>query len=172
MSLSGMIRHTNYLKNDNKSVVPEEMTNKDAQSHKRTISGIGAFLGLIALTAAFLSPQIAKAIDPPSKPLEQIVVDSASRIVDAAKAKAAGQEYTRNTPIQKRPSRFIYPIVICLGMFAAGLGITGLLRSEDRTLASGAVALGIGAAVVQFSLMILGAILILFLIFAVISFIS
>jgi shikimate kinase len=39
-------------------------------------------------------------------------------------------------------------------MFAALLGVVGGLRSEDRFLSGGAVALGIGAAVVQWSILI------------------
>ncbi|MDF1659509.1 MAG: hypothetical protein P1U58_17970 [Verrucomicrobiales bacterium] len=149
------------------------MTDDSPETKKRIVSGIGMILGLIALAAAFLSPHIAEAIDPPTPPIEEVTVDLASRLIDAAKAKAAGEEYqSAATPSPKLPSRFIYPFVIGLGMIAAAFGIAALIRSEDRTMAGGAIALGIGAAVVQWSMMIVGAILLVFLVIAVFAFLT
>ncbi len=119
----------------------------------------GLVVGLVALAAAFLSPTIAEAIDPPGPPLEEVAVDLASKILDAAKAKAAGKEYQAAAAAPPLPSRFIYPAVVGLGMFAAALGVLAFARSEDRTMAGGAIALGVGAALIQWSMMMVGAIL-------------
>lgn len=145
---------------------------KPKPTKKRLAAGIGLIVGLVALTAAFLSPQIAEAIDPPTPPLEEVAVDFASRIIDAAKAKATGEEYQPAAAAPQSPSRFIYPAVVGLGMLAAALGIAAFMRSEDRTMAGGAIALGIGAAVVQWSMMMVGAILLILLVVAIIGFLT
>lgn len=145
------------------------MTDEPGPTKKRLVSAVGLIVGLVALAAAFLSPTIAEAINPPTPPVEEVAVDLASRLIDAAKAKASGQEYRPATAPEPLPSRFIYPVVIVLGMIAAALGVIALIRSEDRTMAGGAIAIGVGAAVVQWSMMIVGAILVVFLIVAVIA---
>ena len=150
----------------------QNMTDESPQTRKRLISGVGMILGLIALATAFLSPTIAEAIDPPAPPIEEVTVDLATRLIDAAKAKAAGKEYEAAVASPKLPSQFLYPLVIGLGMIAAAFGIAALIRSEDRTMAGGAIALGIGAAVIQWSMMIVGAILLVLLVIAVIGFLT
>lgn len=145
---------------------------KPKRTKKRLTAGIGLIVGLVALAAAFLSPQIAEAIDPPTPPVEEVAVDLASRIIDAAKAKATGEEYQPAAAPQQLPSRFIYPVVVGLGMIAAAFGVAAFIRSEDRTMAGGAIALGIGAAVVQWSMMMVGAILLILLVVAIIGFLT
>lgn len=150
-------------------IADKNMTDEPKRMKKCLAGGIGLILGLVALAAAFLSPQIAEAIDPPKPPLEQVAVDLASRIVEAAKAKATGEEYQPAVVSRELPSRFIYPAVVALGMIAAAFGVAAFIRSEDRTMACGAIALGVGAAVVQWSMMMLGAILLILLVVAVIG---
>ncbi|MBB5351821.1 hypothetical protein HNR46_002060 [Haloferula luteola] len=94
---------------------------KPERTKNRLIAGIGMIVGLVALAAAFLSPQIAEAIDPPKPPVEEVAVDLASRIIDAAKAKAKGEEYQPAAAPRQLPSRFIYPAVVGFGMIAAAL---------------------------------------------------
>lgn len=142
---------------------------KPKRTKKRLVAGIGLIVGLVALAAALLSPQIAEAIDPPTPPLEEVAVDLASRIIDAAKAKATGEEYQTTAATRQLPSRFIYPAVVGLGMIAAAFGVAAFMRSEDRTMAGGAIALGVGAAVVQWSMMMVGAILFVLLVVAIIG---
>lgn len=150
----------------------KDMTEEPRRKKSRLLAGIGLVIGLVALAAAFLSPNIAEAIDPPSPPIEEVAVDLASKLIDAAKAKAAGQRYQPAAATQELPSRFIYPVVVGLGMLAAALGVAALIRSEDRTMAGGAIALGVGAAFVQWSMMIVGALLVVFLVVAVIAVLS
>ena len=115
----------------NKFCCAKEMSDesKPNRTKKRLAAGIGLIVGLVALAAAFLSPQIAEAIDPPTPPVEEVAVDLASRIIDAAKAKATGQEYQPEAAPQQLPSRFIYPVVIGLGMIAAAFGVAAFIRS-------------------------------------------
>jgi hypothetical protein len=136
---------------------------------KRTFGVTGVLLGFIALAAAFLSPWIQRAIDPPPKPIEERAVNFAGRLAEAAKAKMKGETYSPASVAEPLPSRFVVPSVIGLGMVAVGLGIVSLLASEHRPLGSSAIALGVSAAVVQWSLVVAGAILLLLLVFAVMS---
>ena len=147
----------------------QEMSDESKQTKKRLVAGIGLIIGLVALAAAFLSPNIAQAIDPPTPPVEEVVVDLAARVIDAAKAKATGEEYRPAAVVPEIPSRFIYPAVVGLGILAAALGVAALFRSEDRTMAGGAIALGVGAVVVQWAMMLVGAILLLLLVLAIIG---
>ena len=139
-------------------------------SKPRLLGGIGIILGLIAITAAFLSPWIQDAIDPPAKPVEEVAVDIASRLAHAAKSKIKGEEYTPTYQVSEKPSRFLFPTVIFAGMVAAGFGVAGSLRSEDKFISGGAIALGVGAAIVQWSLLIAGALILVMLVLAVMSF--
>jgi len=145
------------------------MSDESKPAKKCLVAGIGLIIGLAALAAAFLSPNIAQAIDPPTPPVEEVVVDLASRVIDAAKAKAMGEEYQSAAVVPELPSRFIYPAVVGLGILAAALGVAALFRSEDRTMAGGAIALGVGAAVVQWAMMLVGAILLLLLVLTIIG---
>ena len=145
------------------------MTTGSASNKKRTFGLIGIAAGFLALTSAFLSPWIQDAIDPPAKPIEETAVEFAGRLADAAKAKIKGEEYVPTTAAEPVPSRFLVPGVIGLGMLAAGLGILSLIRSEPRLIGGGAIALGVSAAVVQWSIMIAGAILLLVLVVSVMS---
>ena len=138
---------------------------------RRFLGGSGMILGLLALAIAFLSPQIARRIDPPSKPVEEVVVDLAGRLAAAAKAKMKGESYIAPAFEAKPalPSRYLYPGVILAGICAAGLGIAGAMRSEDRFFAGGAIALGTGAALVQWSMMLVGVLVLIFLVCAVVA---
>jgi hypothetical protein len=140
-------------------------------SPKRLLGGIGMILGLLALGVAFLSPKIAGMIDPPPRPIEETVVDLAGRLAAAAKAKAKGEVYEAPAVAREPlPSRFLYPGVIIAGIAAAGLGIGAAIRSEDRFFSRGAIALGTGAALVQWSMMLVGVLALILLVVAVMSF--
>ncbi|NNC88435.1 MAG: hypothetical protein HKN82_08260 [Akkermansiaceae bacterium] len=148
------------------------MTTDTNSPKKRTIGIIGIVAGFLALASAFLSPWIQDAIDPPAKPIEEAAVDFAARLAEAAKAKLKGEEYVPATDAEPLPSRFLVPGIIGLGMLAAGLGILSLIKSEPRMVGSGAIALGVSAAVVQWSIMIAGVIIFLLIVFAVMSFLG
>lgn len=136
---------------------------------KKTALGItGCIVGFIALVAAFFSPHIAKAIDPPSKSLEENVVEFAVKLKNAAEAKLGGKDYLPD-PLEKKPSDALFPAIIGLGMIGSGFGVASAIRGEKRTLAGTAITLGITAAIVQWSLLIAGAIVFCLLVLAVIT---
>jgi hypothetical protein len=135
----------------------------------RLLGGIGIILGLVSIAVAFLSPWIQEQIDPPARPVEEVAVDIAAQLADAAKAKIKGEEYTPAYQRPEKASRFLFPTVIIAGMIAAGFGVAGSLRSEDKFFSGGAIALGVGAAVVQWSFLIAGALILVMLVLAAMS---
>ena len=127
---------------------------------KKTLGAVGCIIGFIALVAAFLSPHIAEAIDPPQKPIEESFADFAVKLKDATVAKMKGKEYEPEVePEERLPSATLIPAIITLGMVGTGFGVGGLLREERTAISSAAITLGITAAVVQWSLLIAGAII-------------
>jgi len=148
-------------------VVSPGQPGRDQPRKERLLGAIGIVLGILALAVAFLSPWIAEQIDPPARPVEEVAVELAARLAEAAKAKVKGEQYIAPAA-EPRPSRYIFPAVVAAGMFAAFLGVMGGLRSEDRFISGGVVALGVGAAVVQWSIVIAGALFVVLLIAAII----
>ena len=136
---------------------------------KKVLGIIGIVIGFFALAGAFLYPWIQDAVDPPKKTIEESVGDFAGRLTEAAKAKVKGESYDSRSVSTPKPSRFVVPAIIGVGMVGAGFGLASFLRSETRAYSGGAVALGVGAAVVQWSIILAGAILLIFLVLAVMS---
>ncbi len=139
---------------------------------KKLFGGIGISIGVLALAAAFLSPWIQERIDPPARPVEEVAVDMASRLASAAKAKIRGETYAPAYTPPPEPSRFLFPAVIGAGMAAVAFGALGALRSEDRFISGGAIAIGAGAAAVQWSLLLAGALMFIMLVLCVLSFLG
>lgn len=140
---------------------------------KRYRVGIaGVIVGLLALAAAFLSPWIVDMLTPP-KPVETEVVDLATRLKDAAVAKLKGVAYQPPPPPPpKDAGDYVPPTVIGLGLLGLGLGVVSLIRNERRTVGICAIGLGLGAAVVQWSLLIVGLIVMALLVVAVLHFLD
>ncbi|MFT5836605.1 MAG: hypothetical protein ACI9ZV_000101 [Candidatus Azotimanducaceae bacterium] len=139
------------------------------ESKKKNTLGItGCIISFIALVAAFLSPQIAEAIDPSAKPIEESAVDFALKLKDVAEAKMKGEEYQAE-PIEKNPSSYLFTAVIGFGMIGTGFGLGSLIKGENRSISGGAMTLGIIAAVVQWSLLIAGVIIFLLLVTTVLG---
>lgn len=128
-----------------------------------TLGITGCIISFVALVAAFLSPQIAKSIDPPAKPVEASAVDFALKLKDVAAAKIKGEEY-QPTPQEKKPSSYLFSAVIGLGMVGTGFGLGSLIRGERKSISSSAMTLGITAAIIQWSLLIAGAIVFILLV--------
>ena len=133
--------------------------------NKVGISGI--VVGLIALTAAFLSPWIVEAVSPP-KPIEESLVDFALKIKDAAVAKAKGKEY-RPEKKERDIGDFIPPSIIGVSMLAVILGVVSLVKDDKKIIGGTAACLGISAAVVQWSIIIAAAVIFLILVAIVLA---
>ena len=121
---------------------------------KRSIIGTwGVAIGMLALAMAFLPPWIADAIAPP-QPVEVEVVDFASRLKDAAVAKIKGEQYTPLKERKKDLGDYVPSGIIALGMLGVCLGVTSTIRGERKVYGMTAIGLGVGAAVVQWSIII------------------
>ncbi|WP_309398877.1 hypothetical protein [Cerasicoccus maritimus] len=140
--------------------------------NKNNLLGIiGCILGFIALVAAFYSPEIAAAIGPPTKPLEENVVDFAIKLKEAAESKAKGVEYHAE-PTEPLPSAIVIDAIIAAGLIAAGFGLASLIRKEQRAIAAAAMCLGVGAAVVQISILVAAALIFVILVIAALSYLG
>lgn len=137
--------------------------------HRVGIAGV--IIGLLALAAAFLSPWIVDLLTP-SKPVEVEAVDLATRLKDAAVAKLKGVAYQPPPPPPKDARDYVPPTIIGLGMLGLGLGVVSLIHNERRTVGICAIGLGLGAAVVQWSLLIVGLIVMALLVVAVLHFLD
>ncbi len=137
-------------------------------SKTKTLGALGCLIGFAALTLAFLSPWIAGIIDPPPKSTEENIVDFAQRLKEAAAAKASGREY-QPEPREKSPSAYLPPFVIALGLIGAGCGVTSFLKNENKKFSTTAIALGLSAATVQWSIIITATILAIFLIVLILA---
>jgi len=131
----------------------------------------GCVIAFIALVSAFLSPQIAEAIDPPTKPIEESAVDFALKLKEAAKAKMKGEEY-KSEARKKKPSDHLVAGIIGLGMVGTGFGLGSLIRGESRNIAGGAMAIGICAAIVQWSILFAGAIIFILIVATVLNYLG
>jgi len=129
---------------------------------------VGIIIGILATSAAFLSPWITRAISPP-KPIEQSAVEFASRLKDAALAKAKGEEY-RPIREDKKDLGEMVPIgVIGLGMIGMTLGVVSLVKRERKLVGGLAIGFGITSAIVQWSLLIAGTLILLILVAIVLN---
>ena len=135
---------------------------------KNRIGIIGIVLGIICMAAAFLSPWISNAISPP-KPAEEEIVDFATRLKDAAIAKAKGEKFVPRNPKETDIADYIPPGVIALSMVAMTLGIVSIVKEEKKLIGGTAVCLGVSAAVVQWSIIIAVVIIFIIVVFGVLS---
>lgn len=136
---------------------------------KRVAGFIGMAIGFFAFSVAFLSPWIQASIDPPPQPIEVTAADLASRLAEATKAKFTGEDYVAPAMSAPKPSRFMAPVVIGSGMLAIGLGLFSLLRAEPRMVGGAAIALGLSAAIVQWSIIIAAAVIFLLIVMAILG---
>ena len=136
--------------------------------NKNTLAIIGTTIGFVALVAAFLSPWIADAIDPPEKPVEESLVDFAVKIKDAAAAKMKGEEYKGDIG-EKSPSDYVPPVVIAFGMVGVGFGFGSFMRGEKKSYSGMAIGIGVSAAVVQWSIVIVVTIICILIIGMILS---
>jgi hypothetical protein len=133
---------------------------------KKPFAIVGTVIGFLALVAAFLSPWIAEAIDPPPPaPPERSLIEFALTIKNAAES----GEVTPAAPRQKLPSDYLPPAVIAVGMIGAGFGLLAFFVGEPWRFATCAVVLGVGAAVVQWSIIIVAAVFGLLLLVLILS---
>lgn len=131
--------------------------------------------GLVAALAGFAlaacGPWLARLLDPPPAPIEDLAADVAVRILDRMAAKRRGEEPPPTVPGPEpfRWSRALPGIAVALGVAGLGLGVFGLVRREDARLAGAAVAIGVGAVVFHWAVLVAGGLLALLLVGLVLS---
>ena len=113
-----------------------------AQSTRRPIFsffGVAASLiGLLLLFSAF----VAFDRTTPHKPIEVHVVNTAERMLNAARARAQGIPYQPpSTPSSKWP-RILFIATPIMSLIAVVSGMIGRFRGEDRFLSSSAITSG------------------------------
>jgi len=134
--------------------------------HHRTRLGVaGLCVALISLAAAVLSPWAIGALDPPSKPIDEVAVDLAGRIKDRLAARAKGRPYVAPQEPQQFSLAKVYPAcVIGAGMLAVGIGVGGLALRHDARLNCATVAVGASAIVFQYALIFAALLLLVLLV--------
>lgn len=128
----------------------------------------GTFLGCLAIVAAVLPTWVLPIVAPPP-PVDRVVVDTAHKIKDRMIAKAKGVEYQE----AKRPTdwyQILAVVAVSLGVLALIFAAVSFITREPWRFAGAAAALGAGAIVFQFSLLVAGALIGLLLIFIILSY--
>jgi hypothetical protein len=129
---------------------------------------VGTFLGCLAIVAAVLPTWVLPMVAPPL-PIDRVVFDTAHKIKDRMVAKAKGVEYQE----AKRPTdwyQILAAVAVSLGVLALIFAATSFIMREPWRFAGAAAALGAGAIVFQFSLLVAGALISLLLIFIILSY--
>lgn len=149
----------------------EAMVAAQPVSRRITPFGIaGLVIALVALTAAALSPWAVDALEPESKPVDQVAVEVAGRIKDRLAAKIKGQEYV--APVEPKGidwSKWYAASVIGAGVLAVCIGVVGLVAHHDGRLNCASIAVGASAIVLQYAIMIAAALLLMLLIGLILS---
>jgi len=128
---------------------------------------IGTLLGSLGMLAAATPVWILPVLQPP-EPIAKVVVDSAKEIKDRLLAKAQGKEYQE----PRRPADLyqIFPAVaVTLGVLALACAGVSTLQREPRRFAVVSATLGAAAIVFQFSLLVVGVLLIALVVAAVLG---
>ena len=123
--------------------------------------------GGLALLAALLPAWVLPVVMPP-QPVEQVVADTAQRLKDRVVAKVRGLDYEAPAP-RTDWYRVFAAVAITLGTLALVLAALSLAVQQPWRYAAAAAALGLGAIVFQYSLMLAGAIVFLLVVLVVLS---
>ncbi|MEZ2146616.1 hypothetical protein AAE026_30645 [Bradyrhizobium sp. DN5] len=143
------------------------MTSSTAPSRRLGI--IGSIVGVLALMAAVLPRWVVPIVFPPP-PAEQVIVDTGHRIKDRVMARVKGVEY-QAPRIEKSAARSwsetASVTAISLGLLAILLSVLALIFREERLLAAVAATLGTGAIAIEISYVMIGALILIAILYVV-----
>jgi hypothetical protein len=123
---------------------------------------LGTVFGCLALLFAVLPTWVLPLVMPP-KPVERVVIDTAQKFKDHLVAQAKGIEYTE--PERKTDWYALFSAAaIILGALAIVFAAISFVAREPWRYAGAGAALGVGAVLFQFSLMVAGALIAILLI--------
>ncbi|WP_456618472.1 MULTISPECIES: hypothetical protein [unclassified Bradyrhizobium] len=130
---------------------------------------IGSLIGLLAFIAAVLPHWVVPIVYPPP-PVDQVVVDTGHRIKDRIIARVKGVEY-QAPKVEKSAGRsWSEPAsvtAISLGLLAILLSVLSLIFREERLFAAVAATLGTGAIAVEISFVVIGALILIAILYVV-----
>ena len=135
----------------------------------RRLGIIGSIVGVLALMAAVLPHWVVPMVFPPP-PADQVIVDTGHRIKDRVIARVKGVEY-QAPRIEKSAGRSwsetASATAISLGLLAILLSVLALIFREERLLAGVAATLGTGAIAVEISFVVIGALILIAILYVV-----
>ncbi|MET4210699.1 hypothetical protein [Bradyrhizobium sp. LA2.1] len=135
----------------------------------RRLGIIGSIVGVLALMAAVLPHWVVPMIFPPP-PADQVIVDTGHRIKDRVIARVKGVEY-QAPKVEKSAGRSwsetASVTAISLGLLAILLSVLALIFREKRLLAAVAAILGTGAIAIEISFVMIGALILIAILYVV-----
>ncbi|MCK1717682.1 hypothetical protein [Bradyrhizobium sp. 141] len=135
----------------------------------RRLGIIGSIVGVLALMAAVLPRWVVPIVFPPP-PADKVIVDTGHRIKDRVIAKVKGVEY-QAPKVEKSTGRSwsetASVTAISLGLLAILLSVLSLIFREERLLAAVAAALGTGAIAIEISFVMIGALILIAILYVV-----
>ncbi|WP_148077323.1 hypothetical protein [Comamonas sp. BIGb0124] len=127
----------------------------------------GTLFGCLAILAAVLPLWVLPLVQPP-EPIDKVVVDVAQRIKDRVAAKVQKVEY-KEPATRANLSKVLSAVAVSLGALALVCAAVSFVVKEPRRFAAAAAALGVGAILFQFSLIIASALLAILLVMVVLN---
>ncbi|MBI5265379.1 MAG: hypothetical protein HY852_26600 [Bradyrhizobium sp.] len=140
----------------------------------RRLGTIGSIVGLLALVAAVLPHWVLPVMFPPP-PVDQVIVDTGHRVKERLVARAKGVEYQAPRPEKSLGHRWSDGLSIAalsLGLLAITLAVVSRIFHEEKLLAGVSAVLGVGAIAFEFSFILIGALILIAIIYAVLQFID
>ncbi len=135
----------------------------------RRLGIIGSIVGVLALMAAVLPHWVVPMVFP-SPPADQVIVDTGHRIKDRVMARVKGIEY-QAPKVEKSAGRSwseaASATAISLGLLAILLSVLSLIFREERLLAGVAAILGTGAIAIEISFVMIGALILIAILYVV-----
>ena len=124
---------------------------------------------MLALIAAILPHWVVPALYPPP-PTDKVIVDTGHRIKDRLIARAKGVEY--EAPVREKStgsqiSQAASTAAISFGLLAIFFAVLALVFREEKLLAGVAAVLGTGAIAFEFSFFVIGALILIAILYVV-----
>lgn len=135
----------------------------------RRLGIIGSIVGMLALMAAVLPHWVVPIVFPPP-PADKVIVDTGHRIKDRIAAKLKGAEY-QAPKVEKSDGRSwsetASVAAISLGLLAILFSVLSLIFREERLLAAVAATLGTGAIAIEISFFMIGALILIAILYVI-----
>ncbi len=137
------------------------MTNRKSR-HRFGLPAV--IIGLVTLTTALMSPWLVAAFDP-SPPIEEVVAEKATGIINRLKEKIGEPEETPK-PVEKSASlsSILPPAIVGTSIIGLILGAISYLRREDRRFYTLAIGVNTAAVISLFGILLASGVILAILI--------